>query len=120
MNSIMLPLSTSINVPPKEAPVTKPRPTVSVGLAVVQRLIPITARAYLRALALASACSVVLITVWELADAVLKSMASELMIAAAASAVGAAAYLVTLKVTWPDDFRQQLEFTRLILRGDRR
>ncbi|WP_271601006.1 lipopolysaccharide biosynthesis protein [Bradyrhizobium sp. CCBAU 45384] len=92
----------------------------AIRLAVVQRLIPITARGYLRALAPASACSVVLAIVWELTDALLKSMAGELTIAAAASAAGAAAYLITLRVAWPDDYRRQLEFARLILRGDRR
>lgn len=86
---------------------------------IIQRLIPISARGYLRALAPASVCSVVLSLVWLLTEALLQGAANELVIATAASVTGAAAYVVALRVAWPDDFRRQLEFARLVLRGNR-
>jgi O-antigen/teichoic acid export membrane protein len=90
-----------------------------IRFAIIQRLIPISARRYLRALAPASACSVVLGVVWLLTEALLQGVTSGLVLAAAASVTGAAAYVVALRVAWPDDFRRQLEFARLVLRGDR-
>lgn len=86
---------------------------------VIQRLVPVSARSCLRALVPAVACSIALAVVWLLAEALLKGATSELVIAATASLAGAAAYVLALRVAWPDDFRRQLEFARLILRGDR-
>jgi O-antigen/teichoic acid export membrane protein len=86
---------------------------------VIQRLVPISVRSCLRALTPAAACSIVLAVVWLLTQALLKGVTSELVIAMAASVIGAAAYVITLRVAWPDDFRRQLEFARLVLRGDR-
>jgi O-antigen/teichoic acid export membrane protein len=90
-----------------------------IRFAVIQRLVPISARSCLRALAPAAACSVALAVVWLLTEALLRGVTSELIIATAASVTGSAAYVVALRVAWPDDFRRQLEFARLILRGDR-
>jgi O-antigen/teichoic acid export membrane protein len=90
-----------------------------IRFAIIQRLIPITARRYLRALAPASTCSVVLCVVWLLTEALLQGVTSGLVLIAAASVTGAAAYVVALRVAWADDFRRQLEFARLIVGGDR-
>ena len=90
-----------------------------IRFAIIQRLIPISARRYLRALAPASACSVVLGVVWLLTEALLQGTTSGLVLVTAASVTGAAAYVVALRVAWPDDFRRQLDFARLVLRGDR-
>jgi len=86
---------------------------------IIQRLIPISARGYLRALTPASVCSVVLSVVWLLIEALLQGATNELVTATAASVTGAVAYVVALRVAWPDDFRRQLEFARLVLRGNR-
>ena len=90
-----------------------------VRFAIIQRLIPISARRYLRALMPASACSVVLTIVWLLTEALLKGTGSGPVLAIGASVTGAAAYVVALRVAWPDDFRRQLEFARLVVGGDR-
>jgi O-antigen/teichoic acid export membrane protein len=91
----------------------------AVRFVVIQRLIPISAGRYLRALSPASTCSVVLAVVWLLTDALLQGVTSELVMATAASVTGAAAYVVAFRVAWPNDFRRQLEFAHLVLRGDR-
>jgi len=62
-----------------------------IRFAFMQRLIPISTRSYLRALASASTCSVALAVVWLLTEGLLKGGTSELVIAAAASVIGAAA-----------------------------
>jgi O-antigen/teichoic acid export membrane protein len=90
-----------------------------IRFAIIQRLIPISARMYLRALAPAFACSVVLGVVWLLTEVLLQSATSGLVLATAASVTGAAAYVVALRVAWPDDFRRQLDLARLVVRGDR-
>lgn len=86
---------------------------------VIQRLVPISARSCLRALTPATACSLALAVVWLLIKALLHGMTSELVVAAAASTIGAAVYVLALRVVWPDDLRRQLDFARLVLRGDR-
>jgi PST family polysaccharide transporter len=90
-----------------------------IRFAIIQRLIPISARGYLRALAPASVCSVVLGIAYLLTEFLLQSATSGLILAMAASVTGAAAYAVALRVAWPSDFRRQLEFARLVLRGER-
>jgi O-antigen/teichoic acid export membrane protein len=90
-----------------------------VRFVITQRLIPVSARSYLRALAPASSCSIVLVAAWYLTMALLQGTTNDLMIAAAASIVGAAAYVIALILAWPDDFRRHREFARLVLRGDR-
>ena len=92
-----------------------------IRFAITQRLIiPISARSYLRALAPASACSVVLSVVWLLTQVLLQGVTSGLVLIALASVTGAVAYVVALRVAWADDFRRQLEFVRLIVRGEQK
>ena len=91
----------------------------AVRFVITQRLIPISVRSYLRALTPASACSVVLGVVWLLIDNVLQGTLSELVLVIVASVTSAASYVVALRVAWPDDFRRQLDFARLVVRGDR-
>ena len=86
---------------------------------VIQRLVPISARSCLRALAPAAVCSARLLPCGCSLRPCSEGMTSELVIAATASLAGAAAYVVAFRVVWPDDFRRQLEFARLVLRGDR-
>jgi O-antigen/teichoic acid export membrane protein len=86
---------------------------------VIQRLVPISARSCLRALAPAVTCSLVLAVVWLLTEALLAGVTSEIVVASAASVASAAAYVIALRFVWPDDFHRQLEFAHLVLRGDR-
>jgi predicted Na+-dependent transporter len=88
-----------------------------VRFAIIQRLIPISTRGYLRALAPASTCSIALVVVWLLTEALLQDATSGLVLATAASVAGAAAYVVAFRVAWPDDFRRQLDLARLVVRG---
>ncbi|MDW6021567.1 lipopolysaccharide biosynthesis protein [Mesorhizobium sp. BAC0120] len=87
-----------------------------VRFAIIQRLIPISVRAYSRALAPASVSSLVLAAVWLLTDVLLQGKANQLLIILAASVTGGVAYMVAFKLVWPDDFRRELEFARLVLR----
>jgi hypothetical protein len=89
-----------------------------VRFAIIQRLIPLSARRYIRALAPASTCSVALGVVWLLTEFSLQGATSGLVLVTAASVIGAAAYVVALRLAWPDDFRRQLDFARLVARGD--
>jgi PST family polysaccharide transporter len=85
---------------------------------IIQRLIPISAGRYLRALAPAATCSIGLALVYFLTEVLLQGAATEIVRAAAASVTSVAAYVVFLRVAWPDDFRRQLDFARLVVRGD--
>jgi PST family polysaccharide transporter len=86
---------------------------------IIQRLVPISARSCLRALAPAGTCSVALAIAWLLTEALLAGLTSDLVIAAVASVIGGAVYVIALRFAWPDDFHDQLEFARLVLRRDR-
>jgi PST family polysaccharide transporter len=86
---------------------------------IIRRLIPISARRYLRALAPALTSSIALGVVWLLTEALLQGATSGLVLVTAASVAGAAAYVLALRVAWPDDFRRQLEFACLVVQGDR-
>jgi len=90
-----------------------------IRFAVIQRLIPISARAYLRVLAPASACSVALGLAYLLTELLLQSAMSGLVLAMTASLTGAATYALALRVAWPNNFRRQLDFGRLVVRGER-
>jgi PST family polysaccharide transporter len=90
-----------------------------IRFAIIQRLIPISARMYLRALAPASTCSVALAVVWLLTELLLQGAMSELALVTMASVTGAAAYGVVLRVAWPNDFRRQFDFARLVVQGRR-
>lgn len=86
---------------------------------VLQRLIPISGRSYLRALAPAITCSVALAITWLLAEFLLSGVANGLVLIIVASLIAAAAYVAVLRIAWPDDFRRQLDFARLVVRGER-
>src|SRR5262249_684762 len=88
-----------------------------IRFAITQRLIPISARSYLRALVPASASSAVLGVVGLFTEVLLQGVVSGLVLVTLATLVGAASYLIVLRVAWPDDFRRQLDFTRLVVRG---
>jgi O-antigen/teichoic acid export membrane protein len=86
---------------------------------IIQRLVPISTRSYLRALAPATSCSLALTVVWLFTEALLRNTTSGLVPAAMASLAGAAAYVVALRLAWPEDLRRQLDFARLVVRGER-
>jgi O-antigen/teichoic acid export membrane protein len=90
-----------------------------VRFAIIQRLIPISARRYLRALAPGSTCSVALGVVWLVTAALLQGVTSGLVLATTASVTGVAAYVLAVRVVWPSDFHRQLDLARLVLRGAR-
>lgn len=90
-----------------------------IRLAIIQRFVPISARSYLRALAPAATCSVALAFAYLLTEFLLRSAMSGLVLLTVASVTGAAAYPFALRIAWPEDFRRQVEFARLIMRGER-
>lgn len=90
-----------------------------IRFAILQRLIPISGGSYLRALAPATTCSVAFAIVWLLTEFLLLGATNGLVLIAVASLIGAAAYVAALRIAWPDDFRRQLDFGRLVVRGER-
>jgi PST family polysaccharide transporter len=91
-----------------------------IRFAIIQRLIPISGRSYLRALAPATTCSVAAGVMWLLTQSLLLDTANGRILIAAASLIGAAAYVIALRLAWSDDFRRQLDFARLVVGGERR
>jgi PST family polysaccharide transporter len=86
---------------------------------IIQRLIPISARSYLRSVAPAISCSAVLAIVWLATEAVLQRSTGELVQVATASLMATLGYVAALRIGWPDDLRRQLDFAKLVLRGAR-
>jgi O-antigen/teichoic acid export membrane protein len=86
---------------------------------IIQRLVPISAGSYVRALAPAMACSVALAIVWLLTNSLVQGATSGLVPPTIASVTGSVAYVVVLRLGWPDDLRRQLDFARLVVRGVR-
>jgi PST family polysaccharide transporter len=86
---------------------------------VTQRLIPITVRTYVRVLAPAASCTVVLCIVWLGFALALQSVASGMVAIIAASIAGSLAYVLALRFGWPSDFRRQVDFALLVVRGGR-
>lgn len=86
---------------------------------IIQRLVPISPGAYIRALAPATVCSVALAIVWWLTASLLQRAAAGPVSATIASLTGTATYMAVLRLGWPDDLRRQLDFARLVVRGDR-
>jgi PST family polysaccharide transporter len=84
---------------------------------IIQRLVPITALGYLRALAPATVCSAALCGVWLAAAAALGEVTNGVTLLAGASLAGLAGYVLAARLLWPDDFRRQLEFGRQVVRG---
>lgn len=83
----------------------------------MQRVIAVPASRYLRALVPAVASSMVLAAVWALAAMALRGASGGLPLAAYASVAALGAYLVTARLLWPDDLRDQLAFARLVVYG---
>jgi O-antigen/teichoic acid export membrane protein len=84
---------------------------------ILRRLIPLSARGYLRSLTPAVVSSAALCGVWLLVTAALSGTVSGITLVACGSLAGLAAYLAAARVLWPQDLRYQLEFARLVVRG---
>lgn len=84
---------------------------------IIQRLVPVTARGYLRALAPATVSSAALCAVWLAVAAVLRDATGDVPLLVAASVAGLAAYVASARLLWPGDFEEQLSFARLVVRG---
>ncbi len=82
---------------------------------VIGRIIPISARGYLRVLAPAFVSSAALCGVWLLVAAALEGITSGLPLLVWASAAGMAAYVVAATVLWPRDLRYQFDFARQVV-----
>lgn len=87
-----------------------------IRLVVIKGLIPIRARDYVQAMLPSVVCSLVLAIVWLLAEALLESSLSGLVLLAVTSVLGAAAYVIALWKAWPDVLDRQLNFFQLVLR----
>jgi O-antigen/teichoic acid export membrane protein len=83
---------------------------------IIQRLVPISARRYLRALAPAVVCSAALCAGWLAVAAALGQATGGFTLLAAASMGGVAAYVAAARVLWPRDFRRQVDFARSVIR----
>lgn len=82
----------------------------------IRRLIPISAAGYLRSLAPAATCSVVLVGTWFLASGVLDGNTSDLGVLVGASIASLAAYAIAAGLLWRSDLSRQLDFARLVVR----
>lgn len=85
---------------------------------IIRRLVPVTARSYLRALAPAAVCSAALCGAWLLVAAVLRGATADVPLLAGASVAGLVAYVVAARVLWPQDLRVQLAFARDVARRE--
>lgn len=83
---------------------------------IIQRLIPLTARGYLRALAPSVVCSAVLCAAWLPVAAALHGTVGGLGTLVGATVVGLAAFVASVRVLWPNDFRKQMDFARSVAR----
>ena len=82
----------------------------------VQRLIPLSVRAYLRELAPAATSTAALVGAWLAVASVLQGTVSDLVVLAAASLAGLVAFVVSMRVLWWGDLRRQIEFLRQVVR----
>jgi O-antigen/teichoic acid export membrane protein len=76
----------------------------------VQRLIPLSVRAYLRQLAPAGTSTAALVGAWIAVAAMLQDQVGDLSLLVAASVAGLVAFLVSMRVLWWKDLRRQIEF----------
>jgi O-antigen/teichoic acid export membrane protein len=83
---------------------------------IIQRLIPLTGRAYLRSLAPATVSSAALAVAWLAAAAALPAGVGPLGHLVAASVVGGVGFVLAARLLWPDDFRNLLGFARQVAR----
>jgi O-antigen/teichoic acid export membrane protein len=84
---------------------------------IIRRLIPVSARSYLRTLAPAAVCSAALCGVWLTVAAVLREATDDIVLLTAASMAALAAYVLAARVLWPRDFRHQLAFAQSVVHG---
>jgi O-antigen/teichoic acid export membrane protein len=82
----------------------------------VQRLIPLSVRAYLRQLAPAATSTAALVGAWLVVATMLQGAASDLAVLVAASLAGLVAFLVSMRALWWADLRRQIEFVRQVVR----
>jgi PST family polysaccharide transporter len=82
----------------------------------VQRLIPLSAGAYLRQLAPAATGTAALVAAWIAVAAVLRDQVGDLSVLVAASLAGLVAFLVSMRVLWWADLRRQIEFVLQVVR----
>jgi PST family polysaccharide transporter len=86
-----------------------------VRLAMLGRVAPITGWGYVRCLLPALVSSAALCGVWLLVAAALQGVFGGLALISCSSIVGLAAYVVAARVLWPEEFRYQFEFGRLVV-----
>jgi PST family polysaccharide transporter len=82
----------------------------------VQRLIPLSVRAYLRQLAPAATSTAALVGAWLVVATMLRDQVGDLSVLVAASVAGLVAFLVSMRVLWWADLRRQIEFILQVLR----
>lgn len=87
-----------------------------IRLVIIERLIPIRARDYVKAMLPSAVCSLVLAIGWLIAEVLLEGILSGLVLLIAASAFASAAYAIALWIVWPDVIHRQLNFFQLVLR----
>ena len=86
-----------------------------VRLVMLGRVAPITGWGYIRSLLPALVSSAALCGVWLLVAAALQGVIGGLALISCSSIVGLAAYVVAARVLWPEEFRYQFEFGRLVV-----
>ena len=88
-----------------------------IRFAIIQRLIPLSGRSYVRALAPAVVSSAALCGVWLPTAAALHGYVGDLGVLVGASVMGVVAFLAAARILWPSDFSDHVEFARLVVRG---
>jgi O-antigen/teichoic acid export membrane protein len=86
-----------------------------VRLFMLGRVAPITAWSYIRCLLPALASAAALCAVWLLVAAALHGAIGGLALISCSSVAGLAAYVIAARVLWPEEFRYQFEFARLVV-----
>jgi PST family polysaccharide transporter len=82
----------------------------------VQRLIPLSAGAYLRQLAPAATSTAALVVAWIAVATILRDQVGDLTVLVASSLAGLVAFLVSMRVLWWADLRRQIEFVLQVVR----
>jgi O-antigen/teichoic acid export membrane protein len=86
-----------------------------IKVAIVQRVIPISALGYVRSLVPPFVSSVVMCEAWLLVAYALRSIVGGIPLVACSSVVALAAYLATVSFWWPRDLRYQVQFARQVI-----
>ena len=82
----------------------------------VQRLVPLSAPAYLRQLAPAATSTAALAGAWIVVAAALQDRVSDLGVLAGASVAAMVAFIMAMRLVWWADLKRQLEFIRQVAR----